>query len=68
MKKTEDSHVRELTEQLKVLEHKEANSPLKSRCQEIINLSAEIDKIETRKTIQNKSIQQRVDFSRKSTR
>ena len=27
MKKTEDSHIRELTAQLKALEQKEANSP-----------------------------------------
>ncbi|CAH7155680.1 AABR07015559.1 [Phodopus roborovskii] len=38
--------------QLKTLEQREANSPRRSRRQEIINLRAEINKIETRKTIQ----------------
>ena len=37
MKKTEDSDIRELTAQLKALEQKEANSPWRSRCQEIVN-------------------------------
>ena len=55
MKKTEDSHIRELTAQLKDLQQKEANSPWRSRCQEIINLRAEINKVETRKTIQKKN-------------
>ena len=54
MKKTEDSHIRELTEQLKALEQKEANSPRRSRCQEIISLRASITKVETRKSIQKK--------------
>ena len=52
MKKLENSHRRELTEQLKDLEQKEANSPWKNRCQEIIKLRAEINKVETRKTLQ----------------
>ena len=52
MKKTEDSHIRELTAQQKALEQKEAKSPQRSRSEEIINLRAEINKIETRKTIQ----------------
>ncbi|MGE9804953.1 hypothetical protein ACQP3L_30670, partial [Escherichia coli] len=52
MKKHENNHTRELTAQLKALEHKEANAPQRSRCQEIIKLRAEINKIETRKTIQ----------------
>ena len=39
VKKTEDSHIRELTTQLKALEQKEANSPQRSRCQEIIYLT-----------------------------
>ena len=52
MKKLEKSHIRELIEQLKALEQKEANSPRRSRRQEIINLRAEINKVETRKTVQ----------------
>ena len=62
MEKTEESHIRELTAQLKALEQKGANSPQRSRRQEIIHLRAEINKVETRKTIQNKSMQQRVGF------
>ena len=42
-------HTSELTEHLKTLEQKEANSPKKTR---IIKLRAEINKIETKKTIQ----------------
>ena len=50
--KTEDSHIRKLIAKLNTSEQKEANSPWISRCQEIINLRAESNKIETRKTIQ----------------
>ena len=52
MKKLENSHTRELTEQLKALEQKEENSPHRSRCQEIIKLRAEINEVETRETLQ----------------
>ena len=45
-------HTNELTEHLKTLEQKEANSPKRTRWQEIIKLRAEINKIETKKTIQ----------------
>ena len=55
MKKTEDSHIRELTTQINALEQKEDNVPRSSRPQEIINLRAEINKIETRNTIQEKN-------------
>ena len=37
---------------MKTLEQKEANSPKRTRQQEIIKLRAEINKIETKKTIQ----------------
>ena len=51
MKKMEKAHIRDLTSQLKTLE-KEADSPRRSRRLEIIRLRAEINKIETQKTIQ----------------
>jgi hypothetical protein len=40
-----------LTEHLKALEQKEGNSPKESRGQEIIKLRAEINQIETKRTI-----------------
>ena len=52
IKKLEKSHTSELTEYLKTLEQKGANSPKRTRWQEIIKLRAEINKIETKKTIQ----------------
>ena len=52
IKKTKKVHISDLTEHLKVLEQKETDSPGRSRRQEIIKLSAEINKIETEKTIQ----------------
>ena len=41
-----------LTTHLKALEQKEANSPMRSREQEIIKLRAEINQIETKRTEQ----------------
>jgi hypothetical protein len=41
-----------LTKHLKALEKKEANSPKRSRCKEIIKLSGENNQVETRRTIQ----------------
>ncbi|KAL6076002.1 hypothetical protein STEG23_007609 [Scotinomys teguina] len=52
MKKLEKSHINDLTAHLKVLEQEEAKSPRKNRHKEIIKLRAEINKIETKKTIQ----------------
>ena len=52
IKKLEKSHTSELTEHMKTLEQKEANSPKRTRGQKIIKLRAEINKIETKKTIQ----------------
>ena len=40
-----------LTEQLEALELKEANSPKRSRLQEIIKLRTEINQVETKRTI-----------------
>jgi hypothetical protein len=41
-----------LTAHLEALEQKEANSPKRSRLQEIIKLRAEINQVETRRTTQ----------------
>jgi hypothetical protein len=41
-----------LTAHVKVLEQKEANSPKSSRWQEVIKLRAEINHVETERTIQ----------------
>ena len=50
--KLEKSHIRVLTEQLKALDQKEATSSRRSRWQEIINLRAEINKVQTMKQLQ----------------
>ena len=63
----ESPHISNLTAHLKTLEQKEADSPWKSRGQEIIKLRAEINKIETHKTIQG-SMKQWACSLRKSTR
>ena len=52
IKKVEKSHTRDLTAHLKALEQKEADSLRRNRRQEIIKMRAEINKIETKKTIQ----------------
>ncbi|KAL6088402.1 hypothetical protein STEG23_019145 [Scotinomys teguina] len=54
MKKLEKSHINDLTTHLKALEQEEAKSPRRNRCKEINKLSAEINKIETKKTIENR--------------
>ena len=51
-KKLERAYTRSLTVHLKALELKEANSPKRSRQQEIIKLRAEINQVETKRTIQ----------------
>jgi hypothetical protein len=50
-KKVETAHISSLTSHLKHLEQKEANSPTRSRRQEIIKLRGEINQVETRRTI-----------------
>jgi hypothetical protein len=50
-KKLEKAYTSSLTAHLKALEQKEANSPKKSRLQEIIKLRAEINQVETKRTI-----------------
>ena len=52
LKKLEKSHIRVLTEELKAVEQKQATSPRRSKCQEIIYQSAEINKVQTRKSLQ----------------
>jgi hypothetical protein len=51
-KKLEIAYTSSLTAHLKVLEQKEANSLKQSRWQEIIKLRAEINQVETKRTIQ----------------
>jgi hypothetical protein len=51
-KKLERAYTSSLTALLEALELKEANSPKRSRWQEIIQLRAEINQIETKRTIQ----------------
>ena len=52
IKKVQKVHTNDLTTHMKTLEQKEANSPWRSRQQEIIKLRTEINKIETKRTIQ----------------
>ena len=51
-KEKERAYTSSLTAHLKALEQKEANSPKRSRRQEIIKLRGEINQVETRRTIQ----------------
>ena len=51
-KKLDRAYTSSLTAHLKALEQKEANSPKRSRRQEIIKLRGEINQVETRRTIQ----------------
>jgi hypothetical protein len=51
-KETEESITSCLTAHLTALEQKEANSPKRSRLQEIIKLRAEINQTETKRTVQ----------------
>jgi hypothetical protein len=51
-KKLGRAYISSFTAQLKALEQKEANSPKRSRRQEIIKLSAEINQVEPKRTIQ----------------
>ena len=51
-KETREGIHYQLNSTLKALEHKEENSPKRSRLQEIIKLSAKINQVETKRTIQ----------------
>jgi hypothetical protein len=52
----ERAYTSSLTAQLKALEQKEANSPIRSRFQEIIKLRAEINQVETKRINQTRSL------------
>ena len=52
IKRLERSYARNLIAHLKALEQKEANTPKRSRRHEIIKLRAEINQLETKRTIQ----------------
>jgi hypothetical protein len=54
-RKPERAYTSNLTAHLKALEQKEANSPKRSRWQEIIKLRAEINQFKTKRTIQELS-------------
>jgi hypothetical protein len=51
-RKLERAHISSLTAHLKALEQKETNLLKRSRLQEIIKLRAEINQVETKRTIQ----------------
>ena len=51
-RKLERAYTSSLTAHLKALEQKEANAPKRSRRQEVIKLRAEINQVETKRTIQ----------------
>ena len=51
-KKLEKAYIISLTAHLKALEQKEANTPKRSRWQMIIKFNAEINQVETKRTIQ----------------
>ena len=51
-KKLEGAYTSRLTAPLRALEQKEANTHKRSRRQEIIKLKAEINQVETKRTIQ----------------
>jgi hypothetical protein len=51
-KKLDIAHISSLRTHLKALQQKEANSPKRSRRQEIIIFRGEINKVETRRAIQ----------------
>jgi superfamily II RNA helicase len=51
-KKLERAYTRSLTAHMKALEQKEANTPKRSKQQEIMELRAEINQVEKKRTIQ----------------
>jgi hypothetical protein len=67
-KKLERAYTNSLTAHLEALEQKEANSPKRSRWQEIIKLRAEINQGETKRTIQKINQTRSWFFEKKSTR
>jgi Rps23 Pro-64 3,4-dihydroxylase Tpa1-like proline 4-hydroxylase len=63
-KKIERAHIITLTTHQKALEQKKANSPKRSRWQEIIKLRGEINQVETRRTIQRSNQTRRWFFEK----
>jgi hypothetical protein len=59
-KKLEKEYTSSLTAHLNALEQKEANTPMRSRWQEIIKLRAVINQVDTKRTIQNQQNQELV--------
>jgi hypothetical protein len=68
IKKLERSYINNLTAYLRALEQKEANSPKRSRRQEIVKFRAKINRIETKKTIQRISNTKKSGSLKESTR
>ena len=66
-KKLERAHTSSLTTHVKALEQKEANSPKRSRQQELIQFRGKINQVETKRTIQRIN-QTGAGSLRKSTR
>ena len=64
IKKLERSYSNNLTAHLSALEQEEANSPKRSRMMEMVKLRAEINQIETKKTIQRISKTKNLFFER----
>jgi hypothetical protein len=56
--KLERAYTSSLTAHLKALEQKKANSPKRSKLWEIFKIRAEINQVETKRTIQKKKIKQ----------
>jgi hypothetical protein len=52
IKKSEKAYTSSLTAHLKALEHKEANTSKRSRCQAIMKLTPEINQVKTERSIQ----------------
>ena len=71
-KKLERAHTNSLTAQLKALEQKEANTPKRSRWQEIIKIRTEIKEVKTKQTNKQKLYKESTNLGagslRKSTR
>jgi hypothetical protein len=61
-KKLERAYTSNLTTHLKALKQKEENSPKRSRQQEITKLRAEINQMETKRTIQRINQTRRLFF------
>ena len=60
IRKTERAQVNDLTLQLKALERQQQMNPKRNRQEEITKIRAEINEIETKKTIQKKSMNPKV--------